>query len=615
VFPTTIEHPNAELPPEWLLYQDRYHTPVLRTDPDSGPRSRNLFVGIAVSGGGSRAANFGAAVLEELDKRGLLQHAYMISSVSGGSLPVAYYGLFRNSADWRWGTLRSLLLTDFLSAFIRNMGSAGSITSFLAGHINKADVLAKTFDQILFRNKTFSDLGSVGPHITINATNLEKASRFTFTEPAFRDIDSRLDSFPVSYAVAASGAYPGVFDNVSLRDYKRRRAFHDEDFVSPKKLVDKILNGSDPLSTYLRHRFSSLSEIELLSKRRSIISSDISADSTYLDRLKRHLDSPLLPEVLRQGLNWIISSEDDDLEHEEIPSAYLIYTKDRFEGVTLSEETIRLLRVASNGKPETKELFEHLNRLLLEDAYSEELKVVRKRYIHLYDGGPTDNLGLDSVIQEASLGASKDSCLLISIDAHAEGSTSSFNQELDTRRWYDWFINSNAIAAMDALFERRRIEYLTALSPALVSRYRRPVTSIFLPDFEPDRNGKQRKECFLWHVRLMRLLQLSDHDFLTSSKRYEGLRGYLRALYRNVSTIETNYKLKGACRPEQLQELLYEAARILVGSDMNLLRPLQSSDIKSTKNFLDWLKDRGVNFRHEGLKVGTAPVSCDIMSP
>src|SRR5437016_5900270 len=35
-------------------------------------------VGVAISGGGSRAANFSAAVLHELDKRGLLQHASVI---------------------------------------------------------------------------------------------------------------------------------------------------------------------------------------------------------------------------------------------------------------------------------------------------------------------------------------------------------------------------------------------------------------------------------------------------------------------------------------------------------------------------------------------------------
>src|SRR5688500_3478893 len=49
------------------------------------------FVGIAISGGGSRFANFAAAAMFQLQKLGLLQKADYISSVSGGSMTAAYY--------------------------------------------------------------------------------------------------------------------------------------------------------------------------------------------------------------------------------------------------------------------------------------------------------------------------------------------------------------------------------------------------------------------------------------------------------------------------------------------------------------------------------------------
>jgi hypothetical protein len=42
-----------------------------------------VFVGVSISGGGSRAAVFGAAVLRELDDLGFLNHLTAISSVSG----------------------------------------------------------------------------------------------------------------------------------------------------------------------------------------------------------------------------------------------------------------------------------------------------------------------------------------------------------------------------------------------------------------------------------------------------------------------------------------------------------------------------------------------------
>ncbi len=52
-----------------------------------------MFIGLAISGGGSRAANFGAAVMLELAERELLQKVDFISSVSGGSIAAAYYAL------------------------------------------------------------------------------------------------------------------------------------------------------------------------------------------------------------------------------------------------------------------------------------------------------------------------------------------------------------------------------------------------------------------------------------------------------------------------------------------------------------------------------------------
>ena len=52
--------------------------------------SQDYFIGLALSGGGSRAANFGSAVLWELDRLGILQHVQYISTVSGGSLAGAY---------------------------------------------------------------------------------------------------------------------------------------------------------------------------------------------------------------------------------------------------------------------------------------------------------------------------------------------------------------------------------------------------------------------------------------------------------------------------------------------------------------------------------------------
>ena len=56
------------------------------------------FVGLAISGGGSRSANFSAACMFQLQRLGVLQRVDYISSVSGGSLTAAYYCLTPTTA-------------------------------------------------------------------------------------------------------------------------------------------------------------------------------------------------------------------------------------------------------------------------------------------------------------------------------------------------------------------------------------------------------------------------------------------------------------------------------------------------------------------------------------
>ncbi|MBR8512230.1 patatin-like phospholipase family protein [Burkholderia cenocepacia] len=52
------------------------------------------FLGVAISGGGSRAANFGMYILKELERLGVLNRIDAISSVSGGSIAAAHFGLY-----------------------------------------------------------------------------------------------------------------------------------------------------------------------------------------------------------------------------------------------------------------------------------------------------------------------------------------------------------------------------------------------------------------------------------------------------------------------------------------------------------------------------------------
>jgi len=56
-------------------------------------------IGLALSGGGYRAAAYHLGTLRALHKLGILGNVDIISSVSGGAIIAAYYALFNGSFD------------------------------------------------------------------------------------------------------------------------------------------------------------------------------------------------------------------------------------------------------------------------------------------------------------------------------------------------------------------------------------------------------------------------------------------------------------------------------------------------------------------------------------
>jgi hypothetical protein len=182
------------------------------------------FVGIAISGGGSRSANFAAAVMEELDRYGFLAHVSAISAVSGGTLPASYYVLNGNRTDWSWRTLRELMASNFYSRLLWKHFNPWGLLKYLLTDYNRSDMMADVFDDVLFYHATFGDLSPQLPQLAINATKLNGV-RWVFTETSFKSLNSRLDTYSLSRAVAASTAVPGIFNGISLRGYKADGAY------------------------------------------------------------------------------------------------------------------------------------------------------------------------------------------------------------------------------------------------------------------------------------------------------------------------------------------------------------------------------------------------------
>ena len=194
----------------------------------SSDLKNGTFIGIAMSGGGSRAANFSAAALLELESLGILQQATALSSVSGSSLTAAYYGLFSEDKIHHWNPqqVRQRLVKNFeLDWFWRWFIPWNAARYWFTG-FDRSDIMADVFDHNLFEDKTFGEMPKTTPKILINATSLtENGALFLFTDEAFNKIGSGLDKYAVSRAVMASGAFPGAFHNVTLRDYTQPKQY------------------------------------------------------------------------------------------------------------------------------------------------------------------------------------------------------------------------------------------------------------------------------------------------------------------------------------------------------------------------------------------------------
>jgi NTE family protein len=194
-----------------------------RTDPTAGD---DVVVGLAFSGGGTRAAAFSYGVLQEVEStqvssrtgsRSLLDRVAFVSGVSGGSVLTAYYGLKKRAA-----------LDDFRERFLIRDAEEGLSTSItpvnlvraLGGGVNDSGVFAKWLSRNLFDGATFADFRKTpGPQVWINASDIYNRTAFVFGESAFIALCSDLATYPIADAVAASAAVPIVFTPVVIKTY------------------------------------------------------------------------------------------------------------------------------------------------------------------------------------------------------------------------------------------------------------------------------------------------------------------------------------------------------------------------------------------------------------
>ncbi|HET9025467.1 MAG TPA: patatin-like phospholipase family protein, partial [Burkholderiaceae bacterium] len=129
-------------------------------------------IGLALSGGGFRAAGFHLGVMRELQRLGILAKLDVLSCVSGGS--IAGGTLVANFED----PAASL---DALEAYLktRSIAVASVIGGVLDPFESRLDKLAASYDRDLFSQKRLADLKK-GPRIYFLSTNLATGNMFFF---------------------------------------------------------------------------------------------------------------------------------------------------------------------------------------------------------------------------------------------------------------------------------------------------------------------------------------------------------------------------------------------------------------------------------------------------
>ena len=206
-------------------------------DPD--PRDE-MFVILVFSGGGSRAAALSYGVMEALRDtkvrwRGqdisLLDEVDVISAISGGSFPAAYYALrgskifdeFPNKFLYRPIQSDLLKLALMPASWFKLAGSS----------FGRSDLAAEFYDREVFGGGSYADVIAQHkrPFVILNATDLSTGGQFSFIQDQFDLLCSDLSSIKLARAAAASSAFPGLLTPMTFQNYAGTCEYHQPPWV------------------------------------------------------------------------------------------------------------------------------------------------------------------------------------------------------------------------------------------------------------------------------------------------------------------------------------------------------------------------------------------------
>jgi len=218
-----------------------------------GPEEE-LFVILAFSGGGTRAAAFSYGLLEGLQtvryqpptgaERTLLDDVDVISSVSGGSFTAAHYALFGREGFKHFE--ETFLYRNIQGELVARALAPWNWARLLRPDYSRSDLAADLYDEVVFNRATFATLLQAPrprPYLLLNATDMTPGARFEFTQDQFDLLCSDLSAVPVARAVAASSAFPILLSPLTLHNYSGGPC---DEFRPPLWLTNGLASSAQP---------------------------------------------------------------------------------------------------------------------------------------------------------------------------------------------------------------------------------------------------------------------------------------------------------------------------------------------------------------------------------
>jgi NTE family protein len=191
-------------------------------------------IGLALSGGGSRAMAFHLGCMRALHDLGILEQVSVLSTISGGSVIGAYYAYnpkktFEEFEDdirefLRSGFHRSIiiellkpnnLLLGTTACFLSHIQDATSLISSKEPPISRFRSRTGAFESVLnrklFKELKLDSLQRRNLEVVIGACELRTGTAFRFGNSrsgTWRHGEIENNNIPISFAVASSAAYP-----------------------------------------------------------------------------------------------------------------------------------------------------------------------------------------------------------------------------------------------------------------------------------------------------------------------------------------------------------------------------------------------------------------------